>query len=168
MEEISNLDSKEDKEYSKKPIWKMVIVYLVIGIIVYLLAYYLIVAKRGVNNGPLVSNPSGSITPTVTPSSTPTPNLTNTQAITVRSNEFAFDPSTVTVQSGKPVTLTFINGGNYPHDLRITDLNMGTEIIRAGEQTILEFTPINPGQFMFICTVPGHADQGMKGNLIVQ
>ena len=38
----------------------------------------------------------------------------------------------------------------------------------AGKTANLTFTPTMPGEYEFVCTVPGHRELGMRGRLMVQ
>lgn len=134
-------------------VYILLVIVLVVGI-----GYF--VMKR--------SNFMASVNPT---SSTTTSNIDNSQpaqAVAVSGSEFAFSPSTFTVKANQPVSLTFTNNGNFPHNLAISDLNVQTKTIQPGEQDTITFTPTQTGSFAFKCTVPTHADKGMTGILIVQ
>lgn len=37
-----------------------------------------------------------------------------------------------------------------------------------GENNTIEFTPSEPGEYEFLCTVSGHKEAGMVGTLIVK
>ena len=87
--------------------------------------------------------------------------------ITVKGTESAFSPSAITVSEGKMVRIIFKNAGTFPHNLTIADLGVGTKIIEPGQEDSITFTPTKTGQFSFICTLPGHADKGMRGTLTV-
>ncbi len=61
------------KGYGKRPLWQWILIYAVVGVVVYGLIYYFVLAKKGGNN-----LNSGSSTPNMqtTPSSAPTaPNI---------------------------------------------------------------------------------------------
>lgn len=90
------------------------------------------------------------------------------QIVTVVGTEFAFSPSTITVKKGESVKVTFKNNGQYPHNFTISELNVKSDTVGPGQQTTVTFTPDKAGRFTFICSVPGHADRGMKGTLVVQ
>jgi uncharacterized cupredoxin-like copper-binding protein len=110
--------------------------------------------------------------------------------VTVLMSEFAFEPNSITVEAGKPVELTLINNGAIEHDfvievIQVTDVSssnsgehhMATEehsefdlhtSTAAGETSTLTFTVTEPGTYQIICSVPGHKDAGMTGELIVK
>lgn len=115
----------------------------------------------------------------VKPATAPTPTTQNTipssapstgsaQTVNVSGNEFAFTPATITVKKGQEVKLTFKNNGQYPHNFTVSELGIATNTVGPGEETTITFTPDKTGSFTYICTVPGHADRGMKGTLIVE
>lgn len=112
--------------------------------------------------------PAPTTAPVVEQSTSTAPTNAISQQITVEGNEFAFTPSVITVKQGEEVTVTFKNTGKYPHNFTISDLNVQSDTIQPGEQTTVTFTPDKTGSFTYICTVPGHADKGMKGTLTVQ
>ena len=90
------------------------------------------------------------------------------QEITVEGNEYAFIPSAITLKQGQEVKITFKNIGRLPHNLSISDFNVKSKTIQPGEEDTFTFTPDKTGSFTYTCTVPGHADKGMKGTLTVK
>ena len=88
---------------------------------------------------------------------------------------------TFTVNSGDEVTFTAVNEGKSFHSFGITpspeDFNnvlWGSDIaspnnpLKPGESGSTTFTAGAPGTYYYICTVPGHAIQGMQGQFIVE
>jgi plastocyanin len=144
--------------YNKKPMWQWLALYAVIAIVVYGGVSYYYYGSKGYTANRSSSN---STLPTSAPN-------TGALQIDVTGTEFAFSPPTITVKAGKPVRLVFKNMGQYPHNLAIPDLDIYTKTIQPGQQDAVEFTPNKTGSYAFLCTVPGHADQGMRGTLVVQ
>ena len=172
MEETSE---NKSSGYGKRPMWQWIVVYLVIAAVVYGAFYYFVLAKKG--GGSVYTQPAATQTQTTTPTTAaaqPTTTTTNTttnavmENITVTGTEYAFTPSTITVKKGEVVKLTFKNAGTYPHNFTLADLNVKTKTIQPGQQDTITFTPTKTGSFAYICTVPGHADRGMKGTLTVE
>ena len=164
------MDEQEKKSYSKRPLWQWLALYLVIALVLYGAFYYLVLSKnKGYNSNSSYNyqTQTPGANSGATPTASPTSNA-QTQKFTVTGSEFAFTPSTLTVKSGQLVEITFKNMGKYPHNLTITDLNVSTKTINPGESDTLTFTPTKTGSFGFLCTVPTHADRGMKGTLTVQ
>lgn len=163
-------DEEKKTAYGKRPLWQWIALYVVVAILVYGLVYYFVLAKKGgsynTNSAAVPSYSAPTMAPT-TPSQA-TSSAMEVQKITVVGTEFAFSPSSFTLKKGQPVELTFKNNGAFPHNLAITDLSVKTKTIKPGEQDTIQFTPDKTGQFAFLCTVPGHADKGMKGTLTVQ
>ncbi|HEX7042850.1 MAG TPA: cupredoxin domain-containing protein [Patescibacteria group bacterium] len=101
----------------------------------------------------------------------PSPNATSSpsamQEIKVEGSEFSFSPSTISVKKGDRVKIDFKNMGKYPHNFTITELGVASSTIQPGQETTLTFTASKTGSFVYECSVPGHADRGMKGTLTV-
>jgi len=169
---MNNSTSDYNSGYGKRPVWQWVLLYIVIGGAIYGLIYYFILAKKGgyQNSQSLypTAQPQSTSQPTSTSSASSSSTTSASMQISVEGNEFAFTPSTMTVKKGQPVQLTFNNTGKYPHNLVISDLNIQTKTIQPGESDVINFTVDKVGSFPFICTIPGHADKGMKGTLIVE
>jgi uncharacterized cupredoxin-like copper-binding protein len=164
--------AEEEKQYSygKRPLWQWVLLYVVIGLAIYGAVYYFVLSKNGVgynNNSAVVPSYTSPTITQLTPSQAPS-STAQMQKVTVEASEFAFTPSTFTLKKGQPAEIIFKNAGAFPHNLTISDLNVKTKTIQPGEQDTIQFTPDKTGQFGFLCTVPGHADKGMKGTLTVQ
>ncbi|MCQ3935621.1 MAG: hypothetical protein DPW18_01110 [Chloroflexi bacterium] len=110
--------------------------------------------------------------------------------VTVTMSEFAFEPASITVTAGQPVEITLVNEGAIEHDFAIEVIpveDVSTEgsmsghdesgqhsefdvhtATGPGETSVLRFTPTQPGTYKIICSVPGHLDAGMTGELIVK
>ncbi len=77
------------------------------------------------------------------------------------------------------VNITVVNVGSMPHAFAITNapktgatVLFGAEIaasnyLEPGKQGTVIFTPNNAGSFYYICPVPGHAEVGMYGSVII-
>ncbi len=108
------------------------------------------------------------------------------QEVVVVGTEFAFEPSEITVKQGQPVTLVLENDGTVEHDLQVNGLHAQMmeamhaeddghaigEMVHVytmpGATGHVEFIPEDAGTFEIVCTIPGHADAGMVGTLIVE
>lgn len=72
------------------------------------------------------------------------------------------------VNAGDTVRLTVINGDPLLHDLKIDEFGVYTGEMLEDEQTVtLEFVASQPGSYTYYCTVPGHREIGMQGQLTV-
>lgn len=111
--------------------------------------------------------------PTLEPTSTPTPTSTSSQTLKfeVSGTEYSFNPSQLTVPAGSRVQITFKNEGKIPHNWAIPSLGVTTRTINAGETDVVTFTaPKEPttAPIRSECTLPGHAERGMVGTLVVK
>ena len=91
-------------------------------------------------------------------------------------SEFGFTLSTKTVKHGA-VTFKFTNKGALPHDFKVCSSSKGgsatscagkaTALVTPGSSATLTVTFAKAGSYEYLCTVPGHAAAGMKGDLKV-
>lgn len=110
--------------------------------------------------------------------------------ITLELTDFTFAPSSVTILADQPVTITLENKGLVEHDFVIEKAPASMEsmqengsdmhhmqgdavdyavhaAVQAGGTASLELTVEEPGTYQFFCSVPGHKEAGMTGELIV-
>ncbi len=87
-------------------------------------------------------------------------------AVTVDMVDLAFEPVEVQIAANTDVTITLTNSGALPHTMEVVDQGLSApEIAGGGTGELVVNLP--PGEYDFICPVPGHADAGMVGKLIV-
>jgi uncharacterized cupredoxin-like copper-binding protein len=82
----------------------------------------------------------------------------------VTGKEFKFNLTTKTVKHGS-VTFHFANKGHLQHDFKIDGKK--TKLVNPGKSATLTVT-LKRGKYAYLCTVPGHAQAGMKGTLTVK
>jgi nitrite reductase (NO-forming) len=88
--------------------------------------------------------------------------------VTVQAKQgFKFEPSTLEVAAGSEVVLRFENKGIMAHNIKVPALNAGTETIGGGKSQTITFTVDQNGTYEFECSVPGHAQAGMTGQIKV-
>jgi nitrite reductase (NO-forming) len=80
--------------------------------------------------------------------------------------EFKYDPAIVRVPVGKEITITLENKGAIEHDLHIPAFNVHLAP-KPGRTEKATFRADKPGTYDFECTIPGHKEAGMKGQLVV-
>ncbi len=84
--------------------------------------------------------------------------------VSVILSEFKISPNRIVVpQGGK---LSVVNNGSQVHNLEIKG-GPKTKDLKGGESEILDVSGLGLGNYEVICTIPGHADSGMKGTLEV-
>ena len=110
----------------------------------------------------------------------------------VVSDSLAFEPAEIRIRANERYRLVLDNGeSTMLHDFSVMHmpvhdvheegathgahgmhggphgaaLHMAAE---AGHMAMVEFTPTEPGEYRFVCTVPGHEQGGMVGTIIVE
>lgn len=114
--------------------------------------------------------------------------------LVLTATDIAYDTDRVEVMAGQPVRLTLRNDGVLAHDFSIMMMPHTGEVMVSemaeemeghdmsemekepeihvvapvdGRNTV-EFTPSEPGEYEYYCTVPGHKEAGMVGILVVK
>ena len=82
-------------------------------------------------------------------------------------NTLTFKPNTLTVAKGAKVVLDFVNSGSLQHNFSLDAVHVSVTIPANGKATASFTAPSKPGTYYFYCNVPGHAQGGMVGKLIV-
>lgn len=81
----------------------------------------------------------------------------------------AYTATEASAEAGK-ATIDFVNAQSIAHDVAIEDAGgeqIGkTEVITEGEDSTT--VELEPGEYTFYCTVPGHREAGMEGTLTVE
>jgi uncharacterized cupredoxin-like copper-binding protein len=105
------------------------------------------------------------------PSTAPSPAATTpagdggTQTVAVTLSEFAIEPAEITVEAG-PIEFAVSNAGVAQHNFAIEGVASG-DMLDGGSSGTLAVEDLAPGQYRFLCEVPGHAESGMEGTLTV-
>jgi uncharacterized cupredoxin-like copper-binding protein len=86
--------------------------------------------------------------------------------VQVKGGEFFFRLSTKSVARPGKVTFIFKNIGHVLHDFSIHGKK--TPLIQPGKTAKLVVTFTKKGKSGYLCTVPGHAQAGMKGVFTVR
>lgn len=88
------------------------------------------------------------------------------ETIEVVGKEFRFEPASLTLEAGVPVTVELRNTGSIEHDITIDDAKFKLTVPgdNAGEKNL---KVDKPGTYQFYCSLPGHKSAGMKGELTV-
>ncbi len=75
------------------------------------------------------------------------------------------------VQPGAVVRIVLTNGDGMVHDLFLPDFNVKTEYVRKindRTEMVFEAGDIQPGSYVYYCTLPGHRKAGQEGKFIVE
>ncbi len=86
----------------------------------------------------------------------------------VLGNTLAFDKKTLAARAGK-VTITLVNPSPIPHDVAIkgSGVDVKGAIVTAGGRSTVTAV-LKPGTYVVYCSVPGHAEAGMRATLTVK
>jgi plastocyanin len=80
-----------------------------------------------------------------------------------------FDPDGLEAQPGA-LSITYENPSAVPHSLALEnaqgEVRGETSVFTNGEESV-EISDLPPGEYVFFCTVPGHREAGMEGDLTV-
>lgn len=116
--------------------------------------------------GPTTGSPPGSEAPA--PAETPAATAPAAQGpageITITAFDLGFEPAMVHVDRPGTYTVNFVNDGGIFHDVTFAD---GTVIGAEGHETATGEIVVPAEGISFICSVPGHADGGMKGEVMI-
>jgi uncharacterized cupredoxin-like copper-binding protein len=94
------------------------------------------------------------------------PPVAGAPEVLIEAGDLWFDPARVEVEAGSTVNLALDNTGQVFHDLSIPDLDVHLEA-GAAETASTALSISEAGRYEFLCTVPGHAAGGMRGELVV-
>src|SRR5829696_7760130 len=95
-----------------------------------------------------------------------------TETLDVSSPEdggLVFQPDGLEAKPGN-LTIDYDNPSPVPHSIAVATANgnvLGETQPAAGGTQTLEIPNLAPGKYIFYCTVPGHKEAGMEGNLTV-
>jgi len=109
------------------------------------------------------------------------------ETVTVTMNEYAFSPSPIALKAGVPTKLVLRNGGKEHHyfvaekffrtvatrkvqgsDGEVKAPFLAAVEVYAGKSIEWFLVPTEKGTFDLLCTVQGHAANGMKGTIEVR
>lgn len=153
--------------YGKRPLWQWILIYVVIGVIVYGLIYYFVLAKKGQSphssTGGYQAQPTQEQQVAASPSSSEVQQTQNSVTLSAT----GFSPATLTIKSGTTVTWTnksgeeaTVNSDPHPSHTDYLPLNLGK--FADGETLKLTFT--KPGTYGY----HNHLNPSEKGTIIVQ
>ena len=80
--------------------------------------------------------------------------------------ELKIEPAVLQADAGAPISITVTNEGTTDHNFGVVGHGK-SDMLGPGESTVLELGSLEPGTYETICEVPGHAEGGMKGQLVV-
>lgn len=118
-------------------------------------------AQSGMVAALLVQNEGEASTPATSDSIVP-----NVVVDVTTQDSFSFEPNRLTIPANTDVAIRITNDGFAQHGFVIVDTGYEIELLSNGESADLVVNLL-PGEYTFICPVPGHQPSGMVGTLIV-
>ncbi len=85
-------------------------------------------------------------------------------SIAIEAFDLGFKPAAIAVPAAGTYDVSFHNTGSTLHDLTFAD---GTKVSADPGATVTGKVTIPAGGLSFLCSIPGHADAGMKGSISV-
>ena len=93
----------------------------------------------------------------------PSPTVAGATVVVLQGTTPQFAPNSFTVQAGQPFTIQ-LTAQDAEHDLSIRGVDGHVHAL-AGETVSGGFQIDTPGEYVFVCDQPGHADAGMTGTI---
>lgn len=154
--------------YGKRPLWQWILLYVVIGGIVYGVIYYFMFSENGGSYNYNTNTPytaptqNGQATQTLpTLVTTPAPTTTVESNVMVSIKDFSFNPKTLTIKTGTKVIWT--NNDSVPHTITSDSGNLlNSGVLPPGQSFSFTFT--NLGTVNYHCSVHSM----MKSTVIIQ
>ena len=81
--------------------------------------------------------------------------------------DLTWEPTELTAPAGE-VTVTLDNPSPVAHDIEIEGNGVEEKSELVTDDTATVTADLEPGEYTFYCTVPGHEDAGMTGTLTVE
>jgi uncharacterized cupredoxin-like copper-binding protein len=102
-------------------------------------------------------------------SSPAAPAIPSAPEVRVQAANFSFAPSEIRLPKGADVNLTFVNPANtgVVHDFTVPALGIHISA-NSGETQTVGLRGLAAGRYDAYCSVPGHADLGMRATVVVQ
>lgn len=95
---------------------------------------------------------------------TTVPDIVKAESIVVDMKNTQFLPSQVEVTAGEATQVVLKNSDLFVHTFTIEELGIDHRIL-FGNEKLVELPALEPGEYTYICTVPGH--ESMTGTLVV-
>jgi plastocyanin len=94
---------------------------------------------------------------------------TGGQATIEATDTLQWQPNVILAKAGDKITLSIRNTGNTAHTFVSPAMDVQQQDVPIQKTTQITFTAPNaPGAYQFWCNIPGHAEAGMVGEVIVQ
>lgn len=154
----------QNTNYGKRPLWQWVLIYAVIGAVLYGLVYYFILGKRGGTSYAPAPTAPVATAPATSPATT---SATETSQETITLTSDGFSPKTLTIKTGTKVTWTnqsgsdaTVNSSPHPVHTDYPPLNLGS--FPSGGTLSLTFDKLGTYKYH------NHLNPSQFGTIVVQ
>ncbi len=163
MEENQQTTEKQSNNMNPIMVIGAVVMLAIIGLVVFLGMG----RSNNLGESDETMSPNNDQQSEATPSLNPAGGIEETTIIDVEGGSFYYKPNEIRVKAGEVVTIT-LNSVDMMHDFVIDELDVKSDVIEGGKSTTFSFTPTEPGEYEFYCSVGSHRANGMVGTLIVE
>jgi len=91
----------------------------------------------------------------------------NQEPLEVDMVDIAFNPTEMTIPANTDVTINLVNNGAATHNFNVESEGIHSGDYAGGQTGTVDIN-LPPGEYEYICNIPGHKEAGMVGKLIVQ
>lgn len=98
---------------------------------------------------------------------TPIPKNASRKVFKLQGGNYYYSLKEIKVKKGEVVRIELVVVGGT-HDWVVDEFDARTELVSAGQKTIVEFVADKAGKFVYYCSMPNHRQLGQAGMLIVE
>lgn len=91
---------------------------------------------------------------------------TPTLKVNLDAEDIMWDPTTIEAKVNQPIQITIRNEGALDHNLVIEEYDINL-LLSPGDIEVVDLTIDHAGTVTYICSIPGHEEAGMVGEIIV-
>ena len=89
-----------------------------------------------------------------------------TKNVTLIAEDIVWSTALIEAQVGQEIQITLRNEGVLDHNFEVDDLDINV-LLSPGESQTLSFVVNEAGTIDFICSIPGHEEAGMAGEIVI-
>ncbi|MGG1487269.1 plastocyanin/azurin family copper-binding protein [Peribacillus castrilensis] len=131
--------------------------------------------------GPIIAKDIGNEQHQHNQETIPKENMSSSYALEVKALDFSYEPRNISINQGEEYEITLKNVGKDEHDISIVsrdefNKNNAEDFheegnfhvhAKAGESASAKIGSLPAGNYIFYCTIPGHKEAGMIGEITV-
>ena len=86
--------------------------------------------------------------------------------VTLLAEDIMWNPVTIEAKVNQPIEITVRNDGALDHVFAVEELEINI-LLSPGDVEVVDLTVDHAGTILYICTIPGHEEAGMIGQIII-